>query len=154
MKSEPDRIADEAVAATERDSAEVPEDRTADTRRRSLDSIRPRVLTCKALLRDASNESLSLHARYRLGLECIYLCCVEAIASTDVSVASTVHPSFDILDVALTTLDVRGSDSVTVDLLLYWSQRSSPFVPAVPMTDVCDLAERIYDAMLCRIGFV
>ncbi|CDY74615.1 hypothetical protein BGLT_03557 [Caballeronia glathei] len=126
----------------------------AETRGQSLDSIRPRVLTCKALLHDAGNVNLSLHARIRLGFECIYFCCLEVAASTGAPVDTLVHPSFDILDAALPALKLSGSDSVTVDLLLHWSQSGSPFVPAVPVLDVCDLANRSYDATLRCIGFV
>lgn len=147
-------IADVAVDATEQRSPTLTKGRMTEIRQRSIDSIRPRILGCKDLLRDAKNESLSLHTRYRLALECIYLCCVEVVESEGVPVDEIAHSRFKILDVALPALQLPDRDSVTVDLLLYWSQRSSPFVPAVSVTDVCELAERIYDAMLCRIGFV
>ncbi|WP_146142505.1 hypothetical protein [Paraburkholderia sp. BL18I3N2] len=154
MNSQAGSIAEATVDATEPHSPALTKGRMTANGRRSLDSIRPRVLGCKDLLRDAKNESLSPHTRYRLALECMYLCCVEVVEAEGVTVDDIAHPSFKILDVAIPALQLPDRDSVTVDLLLYWSQRSSPFVPAVPVTDVCDLAERIYDAMLCRIGFV
>jgi hypothetical protein len=154
MNSRAGSIAGAAVDATEQHSPGLTKGRIMETRRRSLDSIRPRIPGCRDLLRDAKNESLSLHTRYRLALNCIYLCCVEVVESEGVTVDEIAHPSFKILDVALPALQLADSDGVTVDLLLYWSQGSSPFVPAVPVADVCELAERIYDAMLCRIGFV
>ncbi|MFM0196121.1 hypothetical protein PQQ65_23750 [Paraburkholderia strydomiana] len=127
--------------------------RVAQARGQSLDSIRPRVLTCKALLLDASNVSLSLHARIRLGFECIYFCCLEVAASGGTPVDTLVHPSFDTLDAALPALKLSNDDSIAVDLLLYWAQRGTAFLPAISVSDVCGLAGRIFETSLRQVGF-
>jgi hypothetical protein len=60
------------------------------------------------------------------------------------------HPSFDVLDAAVPTLPVSAQDSVTVDLLLFWTERGTPFLPAVPIGEVCDVAARVLDATFHR----
>lgn len=117
-----------------------------------LECIRPRLLACGALLRDARTDSLSLHARFCLAFECIYFCCLELAAASGVTLETLTHPSFDILDAAIPTLEVSAQDSVTIDLLLFWTERGTPFLPAVSVTEVCDVAARVLDATFRRFG--
>lgn len=132
---------------------EPPRARVARGCGQALNTIRPRLLTCKALLLDAGSENLSLHARIRLGFECIYFLCLEVAASGGTPVDTLVHPSFDALDVALPALKLSNDDSVAVDLLLYWAQRGTPFLPAISVSEVCGLAGRIFEASLRQVGF-
>lgn len=134
----------------------LPDDQTKidATQRRGqcLECIRPRLLACGALLRDAKTDSLSLHARFCLAFECIYFCCLEIAAASGVMLEAHTHPSFDVLDAAIPTLQVSAQDSVTVDLLLFWMERGTPFLPAVPISEVCDVAARVLDATFRRFG--
>lgn len=134
------------------EAADLSDSCVAQQRAQFLECIRPRLLTCNALLRDARTDSLSLHGRFRLAVECIYFCCLELAGWGGMAVDTVVHPSFDILDAAIPTLEVSTDDSVTIDLLLFWTERGTPFLPAVPITEVCDVAARVLDATFRRFA--
>lgn len=147
MKSAGRRFEDPTAEAAELSAGCV-----AQQRAQFLECIRPRLLTCNALLRDARTDSLSLHGRFRLAVECIYFCCLELAGWGGMAVETLVHPSFDVLDAAIPTLEVSTDDSVTIDLLLFWTERGTPFLPAVPITEVCNVAARVLDATFRRFG--
>ncbi len=120
--------------------------------RRSIESRRPRLRTSALFLRDSKNEATSLHTQIRVAFESIYFCCVEIAASTGMPVETLEHPSYEIVDVALTSLDVPIEDRLAVELLVTWTESSTPFLPAMSVSEVRDVAARIFTATIERFA--
>ena len=62
------------------------------------------------------------------------------------------HPSYEIVDVALTSLDVPIEDRLAVELLVTWTESSTPFLPAMSVSEVRDVAARIFTATIERFA--
>ena len=105
-----------------------------------VESMRWRLVTSAAYLRDAHNSSLSPHTRFKCAFDAMYFCFCEIAGARGIDVEGVEHPNAEIVSVALSALIASSHDRVTVEQLMEWAADSSPFLPQIPIDEACRLS--------------
>ncbi|MFM0292137.1 hypothetical protein P0D68_03170 [Paraburkholderia sp. RL17-380-BIE-A] len=108
-----------------------------------VESMRWRLVTSAAYLRDAHNSSLSPHTRFKCAFDAMYFCFCEIAGARGIDVEGMVHPNAEILGVGMSALITSSHDRLTVERLMEWAADSSPFLPQIPLDEACRLAARV-----------